>query len=484
MDEPTKDEKAIIIAKIALDPFEFLKYVKIQEPGELALDYVLWPHLVDFYKVLEAYSLIDLVKSKKIGISWALATHALRKIMTIPGWNVLEISKGQIEAQELLAKSRIIFDNLPDWIKEEPAFEVWPNSTERFGFKGLRSKIMAYPSTETAGVGETGGMVIHDEADFHECYKINLSHTRATVADTPKGQLIAVSTVDTTKQDSDFQLHFKASEGSGYPEAGTNGFKALFYGVFSRPSRGEEFYQQMVKENEDTPWVVKKNYPRTIEEALSPVSAQSCFKKESLNILWDNTLETKQGFRHILYPWRAGTQYVVGVDVGKGVGLDYSSTTIVGKFGFQSEVVAVIYSNTIDTASFAYETNELCREYKFPLLCLDNIGIGQAVVDKLLELGYPNLYYSDEKRMKVGWALTHPNKRELVSKLVESINDGSLITKFRPQVKELMEYQWVNDYPEPTGKTHGDTVISLMLANEMLKKVGTGKPQLVKIQYV
>ncbi|MBU1082423.1 MAG: hypothetical protein KKB59_18200, partial [Spirochaetes bacterium] len=125
--------------------------------------------------------------------------------------------------------------------------------------------------------------------------------------------------------------------------------------------------------------------------------------------------------------------------------------------------------------SFAYETDKLCREYFNALLCVDNIGIGQAVVDKLLQLGYPNLYYGDQKKEKVGWSLTRPNKRELASKLIQAIDDGSLITRFKPQVKELMEYQWVNNYPEPTGKTHGDTVISLMLANEMLKNAGPRK---------
>ena len=104
-----------------------------------------------------------------------------------------------------------------------------------------------------------------------------------------------------------------------------------------------------------------------------------------------------------------------------------------------------------------------------PLLCIDNIGIGKAVVDKLVELGYSNLYKQKEK---IGWNLTRPNKRELAVKLIESINNSSLITRFKPQIKELMEYQWVKAYPEPTGRTHGDTVISLMLVNEMLKHTG------------
>jgi len=472
----SKVEKLEVLTKINANPMEFLPFVKIQEPGELALEYELWPHLIDFYRALQTYKFIDLIKSKQIGVSWALAIEALREVMTIPGWSVLEISKGMVEAQELLAKSRIVYENLPEWIKEIPDYrEPKPNSTEQFGFQSLGSVIQAFPSTKDAGIGKTSGRVIHDEADFHEFYKINLGHTSATVRDSPERKLVAVSTIDDTKQDSDFQQHWKQGEGSGYPEAGTNGYRALFYGVFSCPDRDEAYYDQLVREYQNTPWVVKKNYPRTVEEALSPLSAQSCFNKDRLSDLWDNAIEEpdcEQGCIYILHPPRVGVSYAAAADVGEGVGLDYSSLDIVGKYGLESEVCARIYSNTIATDSFALECARLCEKYFNPLLCVDNIGIGRAVIDKLKELGYHNLFYGDTKRQKAGWSLTRPNKRELVVKLIESINNGSLITRFKPQIKELMEYQWVKAYPEPTGKTHGDTVISLMLANEMLKKVG------------
>ncbi|KKN29267.1 hypothetical protein LCGC14_0845730 [marine sediment metagenome] len=129
-----------------------------------------------------------------------------------------------------------------------------------------------------------------------------------------------------------------------------------------------------------------------------------------------------------------------------------------------------IYTNTLGTDSFAFDSDKLCREYFNPLLILDNIGIGRAVADKLVQLGYPNLYYMRED--KVGYALNRPNKRELAVKLVEKINDESLITRYPPQIKELMEYQWINGYPEPTGKTHGDTIIPLMFISEFLDEIG------------
>lgn len=460
-----KQEQILELGRIGTDIRCFLPYVRIQEPGELALDYELWPHLIDFYEQLRTQRFIDLIKSKQIGISWALAIQALWEIYTIPGWPILEFSRGQTESQALLAKSKIVYDNFPEWMKR---FTLEPNSTERFGFKEMGSEITAFPSTEAAGIGKTAGRVIHDESDFHEYYEVNLSHTRATVADSPERKLVSVSTVDKTKPDSYFKRHWKAAK------ARENGFKALFYGYDVRPNRDQAFYDAMVRENESTPWVVEANYPRSAEEALSPQSAQSCFKKEALDKLWENVTdpETRQGFIYILCPPRVGTQYVGGVDVGEGVGLDYSCLTIVGKQGLSSEVVAVIYTNKVATDLFAYECDKLCREYLDCLLAVENNAIGVAVLNKLQELNYPNLYYSDDKRQKVGWTTGEKNKQTAIIELIQSVNDGGLTTRFKPQVKEMMEYQWVNGKPVPTGATHGDTVISLMLANQMLKRVG------------
>ena len=470
------------LTKIFADPMAFLPFVKIQEPGELALEYELWPHLIEFYRDLELLKLIILDKSKQIGISWALAIRALRKIYTVPAYNVLEFSSGQIEAQKLLGKSRIVYQNLPDWMK---VYTLEPDSSEQFGFKEMHSVIRALPSTEKGGIGETAGWVIHDEADFHDFFEVNLGHTLATVADDPSRQLTVASTVDKTKPDSHFKKLYKGARGSGFPEAGSNNFQAKFFPYNVRPNRDEAFLQEQRRISESTPWFVEANYPRTVQESLSPLSAQSCFKKESLDKLWENAKEpeVRQGFIYILYPPRVGTQYVGAVDVGEGVGLDYSCLSIIGKQGLSSEVVAVIYTNELATDLFAYETDKLCREYFNPLLAIENNSLGIAVTNKVVELGYTNLYSSeaDKKREtnkeitgqeKVGWTTGEKNKQLALIELVQSINDGSLVTRFEPQIKEMMEYQWVGGKPVPTGKTHGDTVISLMIANQMLKRAG------------
>jgi len=470
--ELNKEEQALKFAEIYVDIFSFLPFVKIQEPGDLKVNYELWGHLVDFYNQLLKNKLIDLIKSKQIGISWALSVYALWKIYTVPGFPVLEISKGETESKALLQKSRIVYNNLPDWMR---IYTLYPDTGESFGFRENRSVIESFPSTETSGIGKTAGLVIHDESDFHPYYETNLSHTRATIADI-KGQLVSVSTVNKTEPDSYFKRHWKAAYNR------ENGFKALFYPYNVRPNRDEAFYQALVKENETTPWVVEANYPRTWQEALSPQSAQSCFNKDVLQKLWDGVTEpeVRQGFIYIFSKPRVGVTYSAGVDVGEGVGLDYSSLDIIGKEGLNSEVAAKIYTNTLATDLFAFEVDKLCREYFTPLLGVENNAIGVAVMNKLVELGYPKLFSTeaDNKRKagkevngteKLGWTTGEKNKQTGIVELIESVNNG-LITRFKPQVKEMMEYQWVNGKPVPTGATHGDTVISLMLASQMSKR--------------
>ena len=474
---PTKEEQEIEIVK-CVNLFHFLKYVKIREPGDTAVDYQLWGHLVDFYSQMLDNKMIILVKAKQIGVSWALAIYALWKIYTTPGFNVLEISMGDRESRDLLLKSRIVFDNLPKWMKR---YTISPDSGEKFGFKELDSYIESYPSTEKAGMGKTAGLVIHDESDFHTLYEVNLGNSMPPIMDSPDRQLFTVSTIDQNHSDSYFMQQWRDAD------AGKNGFKALFYPYNVRPNRDDKFYNAIVRANENTPHIVRRNYPRSIEEALSPISATSCFNEGRLNKMWENVcepIETRQGFICIFSEPRVGLSYGAGADVGEGVGLDYDCLTIVGKDGLHSEVAAIIYTNTLATDLFAYETDKLCREYFNCELGVENNGLGLAVINKLVELGYPNLFSSETERKrkagrdingteKMGWTSSGPSKHTAMVELIETVNNGGISSKFKAQVNEMMEMQWVKNKPEPTGATHGDTVISLMLANQMMKQAGT-----------
>ena len=456
------DDRIKTPIKISGNIFEFLKYVKILDPLLGQVSFELWSHLGEAIWIIFNNPLIIILKARQIGFSWLLASLAIWTIYTKHGGNVLLISKGEREATQLLEKCKYIYRNLPNWLQ---IYNTYPDSASSFGFLERKSKITALPSTSEAGRGEAATLVICDEQDFHEYAEANFAAVKPTID--AGGQLILVSSVNKSKPKSIFKGIFKDSQ------AGRNNFKSRFYGWRSRPDRDDAWYETQKR---DYPlYELEQEYPNSMEEALMPMSAQSVFDKDVLNQLWDTStepIEIREGFIHIFQKPRVGVRYVAGGDVGEGVGLDHSVLSIIGRYGGQSDVAAIIYSNKIPTDIFAFEIDKLCREYRNPLLGVENNSLGVAVINKLLELGTPSLFYSDKGKKKPGWTTSSSSKQLAIVELVENVNNGSLITRFKPQIQELMEYQWVDGKPEPTGSTHGDTVISLAIANQMLKRLG------------
>lgn len=391
--------------------------------------------------------------------------------LTIPYANILLISKGEREAWELLSKCRFIYSNLPDWLKQPLSLD----SVSCMGFSVLGSKISTLPCTGTAGIGEAATLVICDEWDKWdmEIQEQNFASLKPTID--AGGKFIGVSTSDKAKVDSFFKEVLRSAR------AKENNFVYLFYPWNVVPDRDTNWYERQRADYPD--YLLKQEYPNSLEEALSPLTGQSVFNEIVLRKLLEKCVEpeeTRRGFIHIIHPPQVGVRYVAAGDVGEGVGLDYSVLNIIGMEGLQAEVCAVIHSNKIKTDMFAYEAHELCKEYFFPLLAIENNSLGVATLNKLTELGYPRLYSTKDKQgniKKLGWTtsgglggFTGVRYAALIE-LSNAINNGRLITKYKPQVLEMMNFYFQQGAPPQAAKgSHDDTVLTLMIGNQMLKE--------------
>ena len=75
----------------------FLDFVKIQETAPdddegatgAEMDFILWPHLLWFIRVLELYRSIIVLKARQLGFSWIVAAFALWMALYHPGSNIL-----------------------------------------------------------------------------------------------------------------------------------------------------------------------------------------------------------------------------------------------------------------------------------------------------------------------------------------------------------------------------------------------------------
>jgi len=450
------------LLQIAGNPLEFLEYVYIRDPLRGRIKFEQWNHLLDALTVFLAFPLVIILKARQIGVSWLLAAYAVWTILTKPLANVLLISKGEREAGELLSKCKFIYQNLPDYLQQSLSYD----SASCIGLSKMESKITALPCTGTAGIGEAATLVICDEWDKWdvEIQESNFASLKPTID--AGGQFIGVSTVDKYKVDSLFKQIFREAL------AGHNNFKGLFYPWNIRPGRDSNWYKKQELDYPD--YLLKQEYPSTVEEALSPLTGKSIFRPEALERLLNNTIaptEIRRGYVHIIHPPEVGVRYVGAVDVGEGVGLDYSVYNIVGTKGMQSEVCAVIYSNEIKTDLFAYEIYRLWEEYYKHLLAVENNSLGIAVLNKLVELGCSNLYKTKEK---LGWTTTAQTRETGLVELSQDIDNGSLITRFRPQVLELMNFYFKDGRPQAARGGHDDLVMSLMIANQIITPYSSG----------
>ena len=437
------------------DPLKFFEYVKILDATtQQILPYQMWPHLEYLIKAIYKWPLVIVLKAKQIGFSWTVGGVAV-KDCDKTGTNIIEISKGEDQAADLLAKSKFIEENLPKHLQ----LEKDKDGTFLIHFKNRQSRIHTVASTITAGLGETASRVVGDEHEFHPYAKENWGHLKATIdAGAP---CVLGSTCDPTNIDSNFKKLWRgARDGMGdyYPIEGVNlkvnegevpgpnGFFPIFIGYDCRPGRDEDWYERTLK-TYDLDWQFKANYPKTEEEALSPILGRTVFDGVSLQRMQQNAIKEEEirGAVHIFRRPQLGVQYMVGVDMAEGRGGDSSVLWIEGKDGIGRELCAVIHSNHILPDAFAFLSYELLGEYFNPRVIGGATPYEKEFYDNLIALGYnrDKIYSSDPKREKLGYqesGAKGDRRADLLIQMEKSIR-GNLQIHYIPAIKEFHAFQ-------------------------------------------
>ena len=180
-----------------------------------------------------------------------------------------------------------------------------------------------------------------------------------------------------------------------------------------------------------------------------------------------------------------GTKYVAGIDVAEGKqsgdmfegteDTDYSCLRILDhQLGF---TMAMIHAR-MPLEEFALESFKLSKEYDFPFLGVE-INFNKYLVDKLLELGYPEYkMYRKESGKEIGWRTTEPNRRVMLSDYSEAIRDRSIILCDEQDIMEHLAFTRNKEgRPEAARNAHDDYVIAGAIAHAMRNATTYGKPE-------
>ena len=139
------------------------KFCVIQHPQRGKIKFELYPFQEEVLKIYQEESYNVILKSRQLGISTLTAAYSLWMMLFQNDKNVLCIATAKDTAKNLVTKVRIMYDNLPSWLKTQ----IIENNKLSLTFKN-GSQIKAIASNESAGRSEALSLLILDEAAFIE----------------------------------------------------------------------------------------------------------------------------------------------------------------------------------------------------------------------------------------------------------------------------------------------------------------------------
>ena len=431
----------------------FLKFVKIEEPGVGPIRFEMWPHLEEMTEAQKREKLITRLKAKQIGISWWLASLAVWIGQFTPAGLMMMFSRGEREAYELVRKAKVVHRLLP----EELRVEIEGSNMESIKFSS-GGRILAYPSTMDAGIGETATCVGMDEADFHPYFTQNLTNIKPTVD--AGGQLIIVSTSNPHVMESGFKKLYRGAPGNGYHKK--------FYGWRVRPGRDEEWYKAIMESSQDIT-TEQKNYPNNEDEALAPPRSIAAFDHEKLKGMQSDVKKPIEQMAcgtvlaNIYQDCQTGKRYTAGTDTSHGVGKDDAVTVVLDvATGY---VVADIQTNLMAPEQLAEASVKLLERYQSPVWGIEDNDWGILTLKTAERLRYPRIYFRDEG--KPGWHTDEFSRYELWGDLMSGIS-SRLFTI--PSSEGLSQFYTVIKNPEKRGRieaqqgAHDDYPLALGIA--------------------
>lgn len=210
----------------------FLTHVKVRSDDPLnpiVTNWEPWDYLIEQALGWAAGGSEVILKDRQLGYSWLAAAYAVWRARN--GAAVALISKGQLEARELLSKCVFVEAHLPKHLQARASVKVDDLKFPGDGF------IMAFPSTPDAGVSFTFQVVIMDEAHFHPHAAMNYTAIRPTIS--AGGQFICLSTADPSMGPYGwFPDMYWASK------KGETGYLARFIPWNARPGRDRAWYER------------------------------------------------------------------------------------------------------------------------------------------------------------------------------------------------------------------------------------------------
>tara|TARA_R110000737_G_scaffold73530_2_gene102235 strand:+ start:830 stop:2374 length:1545 start_codon:yes stop_codon:yes gene_type:complete len=450
--------------KCADDPAYFLSnYIKVTHPVRGLVPFKLYPFQNRIVDCLEGNRFNILRKFRQAGCTTIASAYSLWTAIFQKYKSIVILSKGDTEATEVLDRIKLMYDELPAFLKPGIAEDNKHTLKLKTG-----SIIKSRPSGKQSGRSLAGSLLIIDEAAFID----NIDSIWAAVYPiiSTGGRAFVLSTVN--------------GVGNWYHDVydaavnGKNSFNAIDIRWQEHPeySYNENFshlYAEMEKvgldihEWEDT---TRANMP--IKQWLQEYECSFLGTGDTYvdgMVLKDISKQTSEDYytkyNNRMRIWQEPHpqySYIISCDTSLGRDRDYSAFHIINLYNGQQ--VGEFYSNKTAINDFAQIIANEGMLYNIAHVICERNTIGNNLIDWLYNTyEYENLW-SDEKG-DIGFQVTAKNRESILADMEEALRTDLLKINSTRTCDELMTFIITEGGKAQAEKNHHDDLImSLALA--------------------
>ena len=452
-------------AKCAADPRYFMrKYCFVQHPKRGKVRFDLYPFqeetLIDFAK--HRFNII--LKSRQLGISTLTAAYSLWRMTFRSDYNVLVIATKQEVAKNLVTKVRVMYDNLPKWLKADSAEH---NKLSLRFTNG--SQIKAVSASGDAGRSEALSLLVIDEAAFIKGIDEIWAAAQSTLS--TGGDAVILSTpngtgnffhrkwVEATNEGTmnPIELHWTV-----HPERDQN-WREEQTALLGEKMAAQECDCDFIASGHSViPGATIKWYEDThVKEPLEKRGAAGDYW------IWDYPIPNKD--------------YIVTADVSRGDGKDYSAFHV---FEVENMIQVAEFKGKVGTTEFGNMLIAVATDYNDALLAIENANLGWAVVQIALDRGYKNIYYSmkndhyvdehlhiakqydmvDKSKLVPGFTTSTRTRPLMIGKMEQYLRERTPIINSKRTIDELYVFIWNGSKPEAQSGYNDDLIMSFCIA--------------------
>jgi hypothetical protein len=455
----TKEDIKREIIRCGKDPVYFItNFARISHPIQGTIQFNLYPFQQQMVKDFVSHRFVVVNKGRQLGLSTTSAAYVAWLMLFYREKSILVVATKLGTAANLVRKVKSIIKNLPPWLA---VTKIKFDNKNSFELEN-GSWVKASSTSGDAGRSEALSLLVVDEAAHID----NMNEMWAAMYPTLStgGRCIAISTP--------FGVGNWFHKTYTDAESGKNDFYPVKLHWSVHPERDQAWFDKETKNMPD------RQIAQELECSFN-ASGDTVVSGRDLERLFGLTKEPKYktGFDRNFWIWESfdpSKKYMLVADVARGDGADYSTFHI---FEVESMEQVAEYQGKLPLDEFSRLIHDCGREYGSCLAVVENNSFGVGVANKLKELGYPNVFYSNknfeyiDQMTAEGLSINSPGvyvssktRPLIIAKFEEFIRNNYLKINSVRLINELTTFIWNHGRAEAQRTYNDDLVMPCAIA--------------------